>query len=284
MHIFEGPDQDLRGPFFEHAGGGMAVVDPTGRLVEVNAALCRLTGRPRGALAALTLPALHHPGDPDAMHALDSQLTMLQAERQLLDADGDAVGVLLTLLPLDEPAGGQRTLAHAQPLATIGGRAVAAREAAAAAVALRLLGGQPMGSLLGTTARDVAATLGVERAAVLEVVQRPPGVPALRLRAALRWDETLAAATMRTAGDGDALAGEQVLPLSDPELTGAVTRIGPAATPFGVLTACSDIPGSADAPTGFTPADLDFLQLIADVLAEAPWPNRAQAPADPQPA
>jgi PAS domain S-box-containing protein len=285
LHTFEGPRQDLRHAF-EQAGGGMAVVDPTGRLVEVNPALCRLTGRQRGALAGTTLPALHHPGDPDALQGVDSQKTMLQADRTLLDASGGAVPVLLTLLALDEPAGEQRTLAHAQPRAAAGGRAVAAREAAAAAVALRVLGGQALGGVLGATVRDITTTLGVERAAVVELVERPPGQRTLRLRAALGWDETLAAATMRTAGaGGEMLADERPLPLSDPELTGAVVRIGPPEAPVGLLAAASRRPHHPG-PTGLFPADLEFLQVVADLLAAAGWQAHAQPRPrrDPQPA
>ena len=78
---------------------GMALTDPSGRLLQVNAALCELLGRTRDELIQRSLDEFVHPDDVEASriqrHALlHGSLTRHRHESRFLDADGETVAVL----------------------------------------------------------------------------------------------------------------------------------------------------------------------------------------------
>src|SRR3954451_17792719 len=92
-----------------------AVVDPSGRLLVVNPALCELTGRTSGELVGRHLDLLAHPddvplGDRATEHVpgtplLDPQLEVV-GERRLRRVDVDVLGLDPLAQLLDELAGG----------------------------------------------------------------------------------------------------------------------------------------------------------------------------------
>jgi diguanylate cyclase (GGDEF)-like protein/PAS domain S-box-containing protein len=87
---------------FTNAPIGMALVHVDGRLLQVNAALCRLTGYPEADLMASTLEAITHPDDVrlaanDHRELLSGQIPSYQVERRCRHAWGHYVWVLLTV-------------------------------------------------------------------------------------------------------------------------------------------------------------------------------------------
>jgi len=80
---------------------GMALVDIDGRWLQVNDALCRITGHAREALKSTTLQAITHPEDLDrdaeSMHELlDGKIPSAQIEKRYRHAWGHYLWVLLT--------------------------------------------------------------------------------------------------------------------------------------------------------------------------------------------
>lgn len=81
---------------FENAPTGMALVDPNGSWLAVNASLCRLLGRSQAELLATTSKALTHPDDldSDSEHldrTLAGQMEGYELEKRYLRPDGEAV-------------------------------------------------------------------------------------------------------------------------------------------------------------------------------------------------
>ena len=81
---------------------GMALVDMDGRWLQVNDALCRITGHAREALKSTTLQAITHPEDldrdADSMRdLLDGKIPSAQIEKRYRHAWGHYLWVLLTL-------------------------------------------------------------------------------------------------------------------------------------------------------------------------------------------
>ena len=86
---------------FAHAPIGMALVDMEGRWLQVNDALCRITGHTRADLMATTLRALTHPEDVDLdadslRELLDGRIPSYHVEKRYRHAWGHYVWVLLT--------------------------------------------------------------------------------------------------------------------------------------------------------------------------------------------
>jgi diguanylate cyclase (GGDEF)-like protein/PAS domain S-box-containing protein len=86
---------------FDHAPIGMALVDMKGRWLQVNDALCRITGHTRAALKATTLPALTHPEDVDIdadplRELLEGRIPSYQVEKRYRHAWGHYVWGQLT--------------------------------------------------------------------------------------------------------------------------------------------------------------------------------------------
>jgi PAS domain S-box-containing protein len=72
---------------FNSAPIGMALIDMGGRWLQVNDALCRITGLTRDELRATTLQSITHPddldSDADAMHELvDGKVPSCQIEKR----------------------------------------------------------------------------------------------------------------------------------------------------------------------------------------------------------
>jgi diguanylate cyclase (GGDEF)-like protein/PAS domain S-box-containing protein len=81
---------------------GMALADAEGRCLQVNDALCRITGHTRAAFMATTLRALTHPEDvdldADSLHELlDGQIPSYQVEKRYRHAWGHYLWGLLTV-------------------------------------------------------------------------------------------------------------------------------------------------------------------------------------------
>jgi diguanylate cyclase (GGDEF)-like protein/PAS domain S-box-containing protein len=86
---------------FEDAPIGMAVHARDGKLLEVNAQLCRLLGRDEATLLSLSLDDLVHPDDRRANRAERTQviagsIPVGRRETRLLHADGRIVGTMLS--------------------------------------------------------------------------------------------------------------------------------------------------------------------------------------------
>jgi diguanylate cyclase (GGDEF)-like protein/PAS domain S-box-containing protein len=87
---------------FANAPIGMALVDMEGRSLQVNDALCRITGHTRDELKATTLRALTHPEDVDLdadslRELLDGRTPSYQIEKRYRHAWGHHVWGLLTV-------------------------------------------------------------------------------------------------------------------------------------------------------------------------------------------
>ena len=87
---------------FANAPIGMALVDVEGRWLQVNDALCRITGHTRAAFKATTLRALTHPEDVDLdadslRELLDGRIPSYQIEKRYRHAWGHYLWGLLTV-------------------------------------------------------------------------------------------------------------------------------------------------------------------------------------------
>ncbi|MDP0500039.1 MAG: PAS domain S-box protein [Verrucomicrobiota bacterium JB022] len=87
---------------FESSGIGMALVDLTGRWVEVNASVCRIVGYDKETLVNLTFQDITHPDDLekdlDLLHeTLDGKRSHYQMEKRYRHAEGHIVWVYLTV-------------------------------------------------------------------------------------------------------------------------------------------------------------------------------------------
>jgi diguanylate cyclase (GGDEF)-like protein/PAS domain S-box-containing protein len=87
---------------FANAPIGMALVDVEGRCLQVNDALCRITGHTRGAFKATTLRALTHPEDVDVdadplRELLAGRIPSYQVEKRYRHAWGHYFWGLLTV-------------------------------------------------------------------------------------------------------------------------------------------------------------------------------------------
>jgi diguanylate cyclase (GGDEF)-like protein/PAS domain S-box-containing protein len=86
---------------FDNAPIGMALIDMEGRWLQVNDALCRITGRTRDALRATTLRAITHPDDleldaENLEQLLAGEVPNYQVEKRYRSAWGHDVWVLIT--------------------------------------------------------------------------------------------------------------------------------------------------------------------------------------------
>jgi diguanylate cyclase (GGDEF)-like protein/PAS domain S-box-containing protein len=99
---------------FEAAFGsapiGMALIDMDGRWLQVNSALCRITGRPQDELKATTLEAITHPedaaaGEEDLRELLAGRVSSYQVEKRYQHAWGHYVWVHLTVSLVRDEAG-----------------------------------------------------------------------------------------------------------------------------------------------------------------------------------
>jgi diguanylate cyclase (GGDEF)-like protein/PAS domain S-box-containing protein len=87
---------------FSNAPIGMALIDMHGRWLQVNGALCRITGYPERELKAKTLRSLIHPDDIDldaslSQQLLDGEVPSYQVEKRCIHAWGHFVWVMMTV-------------------------------------------------------------------------------------------------------------------------------------------------------------------------------------------
>lgn len=95
---------------FEHAGVGMALLDLSGRWLQVNPALCDFLGYASSDLLATNFQAITHPEDLpknllSLQHLLDGALKIYQTEKRYLHKRGHAVWGLLTVSPVSNADG-----------------------------------------------------------------------------------------------------------------------------------------------------------------------------------
>jgi len=95
---------------FTHAPIGMALVDMDGRWLQVNDALCQITGRTRRHLEASTPQAITHPDDverdADSIRELvDGKILSCQIEKRYRHSWGHYLWVLLTLSVVRDDGG-----------------------------------------------------------------------------------------------------------------------------------------------------------------------------------
>lgn len=96
---------------FGNAPIGMALIDMDGHWLQVNHALCRITGLTAGELKATTLRAITHPDDldidaEDRQALLAGRIPSYQVEKRYRHAWGHDVWVLLTVSLVRDQAGG----------------------------------------------------------------------------------------------------------------------------------------------------------------------------------
>jgi PAS domain S-box-containing protein len=87
---------------FSNAPIGMALIDMGGRWLQVNHALCRITGHAESKLKAKTLRSLTHPDDIDLdvlllQQSLDGGISSYQVEKRCLHAWGHFIWMLITV-------------------------------------------------------------------------------------------------------------------------------------------------------------------------------------------
>jgi diguanylate cyclase (GGDEF)-like protein/PAS domain S-box-containing protein len=87
---------------FSNAPIGMALIDMSGRWLQVNHALCRITGHAESKLKAKTLRSLMHPDDIDLdvlllQQLLDGGISSYQVEKRCLHAWGHFIWMLITV-------------------------------------------------------------------------------------------------------------------------------------------------------------------------------------------
>ena len=87
---------------FSNAPIGMALIDMNGRWLQVNNALCRITGHTESELRAKTLRSLTYPEDVDLdlpllRKLLDGEITNYQVEKRCFHAWGHFVWMMMTV-------------------------------------------------------------------------------------------------------------------------------------------------------------------------------------------
>jgi two-component system cell cycle sensor histidine kinase/response regulator CckA len=92
---------------------GMAVVGPDGRWLEVNPALCKITGYSRGELLITNFNSITHPDDREIgskflRQMLDKQTEIYQVEKRYLHKDGHVIWVQLNVSLAWNPDGTPR--------------------------------------------------------------------------------------------------------------------------------------------------------------------------------
>lgn len=95
---------------FEHAALGMALVNPTGRLLKVNLYLCQMWGYTEEELLTKTFNDLTHPDDQHIgievmQKLLDNTLSFARVEKRYLHKDGSTIWALLGTSLLRDSAG-----------------------------------------------------------------------------------------------------------------------------------------------------------------------------------
>jgi diguanylate cyclase (GGDEF)-like protein/PAS domain S-box-containing protein len=275
---------------FEDSPLGMSVTGADLRYLEVNDAMCRITGRSREELLACTVDDVAHPDDIAPAHAVVSDgLATGGASafaRRYLRPDGSVVDAAVTASVIRGEGG--RPIYFFNQIEDVTARrrderqlADRARQQAAVAVlgqvALRTT---DLVGLMQETVETVTATLAVELCAVLEL--QPDGV-ALEPMAGIGWDPALTPEAPVTASlrSYARFTLESAAPVVVEDLA-VDTRFtaSPMLARHGVASGLSVVIEGWDGSFGvlgayatsrrsFNANDLNFMQSVAHVLASA---------------
>jgi PAS domain S-box-containing protein len=95
---------------FHNAPIGMALVSPDGRWLQVNDAICSMTGYERETLLTKTFQDITHPDDLDAdldqvRRVLAGEIATYEMEKRYIRADGSVIWVLLSVSLVRDDAG-----------------------------------------------------------------------------------------------------------------------------------------------------------------------------------
>ena len=98
---------------FANAPIGMALVGPDGRWLQINDAVCEMTGYPREVLLRKTFQDITHPDDLDAdldqvSRMLEGEISTYDMEKRYIRADGSLIRVLLSVSLVRDEAGEPR--------------------------------------------------------------------------------------------------------------------------------------------------------------------------------
>jgi diguanylate cyclase (GGDEF)-like protein/PAS domain S-box-containing protein len=98
---------------FEHAANGMALVDADGRWIQVNRALCDMTGYAEAELLAMHIHDITHPDDLDETlremnRLLDEESESYRGEERYSHQDGHVIWVSLTISTVWDPVRGSK--------------------------------------------------------------------------------------------------------------------------------------------------------------------------------
>jgi diguanylate cyclase (GGDEF)-like protein/PAS domain S-box-containing protein len=283
---------------FQDSPFGMALVDPQGRYLEVNDAMCAIHGRTRAELLALTIDDVTHPAHRSVTeavfdNALERGLPRQSYEKRYLRPDGtEVVASVHTSLSHDEAG---RPLYFFTQCEDITERRRTERELAARArqqEAVARLGQAALRSsdvmeLVDEAIPVMAATLGVEFVTVLELA----GDDTLRPLHGVGWRaeflERVAVPVVKrshtaftVAADGpvvvDDFAAEERFERSrlleaHGVVSGLAVAIEGRERRFGVLA------GHTATPRSFSADDVNFVQAVANVLSTAMERHRNDA-------
>ena len=102
---------------FTNAAIGMAIAQTDGVVLQVNRALCELTGRPEGALVGKPFASLLHTGDAPLLRRQADQVLAkpeeaFSMELRVIGADGDDIWVALHCAQFADPSGSGQALIY----------------------------------------------------------------------------------------------------------------------------------------------------------------------------
>ncbi len=101
LHVAELEEREGRfRSAFDHTAVGMALVEPTGNIMQVNSALCQITGYEEAELLMLSYHALTHPSEMDKVQTLvpqllRKQLSSFQFDTQYINKKNETIWVHL---------------------------------------------------------------------------------------------------------------------------------------------------------------------------------------------
>ncbi|MBN1123325.1 MAG: PAS domain S-box protein [Anaerolineae bacterium] len=276
---------------FERAATGIAHADLTGKLIKINPAFCEIVGYTPEELLTMSFEDVTHPEDlkierPLLKAIVNGESETYVLEKRYIRKGGSPIWVQLNVsLVRDEERQPQYTIGV---VSDITGRKAAekdrqARErqqAALARLGQMALSDISIQDLTDEATRLVAETLEVEYSKVLEVLDTPQ---TLFVRSGMGWDDGYVG-KIWTGTDTESQAG-YTLKTDKPVIVedlATETRFSgpPLLTNHGVTSGISVIIPGQEKPYGvlgahtrqrrtFTEHDANFMQSVANVLAEA---------------
>jgi PAS domain S-box-containing protein len=283
---------------FAEAPIGIALLDLSGRFVEINRTMQGMLGYEMGKLRDMTFKEITHPDDLDADVELAKELVEgrrdnYQLEKRYFRKDGEVLWANVSVSLVRDAAG--RPELTIKLVEDITGRkrteeelrARAHQQAAVAQLGQYALATTDVSGLIHEAVNVVAQTLEVEYSKVLELL---PDGSALLLRDGVGWNEGLVGRT--TIGTETASQAGYTLQSHGPVIVQdmhAETRFRKSAllVEHGVVSGISVAIQGMDRPFGvlgadttqhrsFTHDDIYFLQAVAHVLAAAIERKRAE--------